>query len=206
MSFTSPDKAKLYLRSYLQDRKMFKALEAMEICLHYHNGFRKDGVTPEWFHQVSIVLYLSTLEHVFSDEAELIYIVAFLHDVVEDYDYPLNSVKTIFGNRICDAVTVISKKYPGVKKSTSDYYQGLAKNKLGSIVKGADRIHNFQSMPEVFTLEKQQKYMAECKEFILPMLKQARKTYPKYRPVYENLKHLLMLQMYLINLYIEKSA
>lgn len=207
MSFTEPNKAKTYLRSYLQGRRMFKALEAMEICLHYHNGTRKDGVTPEWFHQISIVLYLSTLEHCFGDDAEAIYIVAFLHDVVEDYDYPLESIKAIFGEKIMRSVAAISKKHPGTpKKSTADYYDAIAKDKLASVVKGADRTHNFQSMPGVFTPEKQAAYIAEAKDYILPMLKKARKTYFAFRPAYENIKHMLMMQMTLIENTLEALA
>lgn len=199
MSFTSPDKAKTYLRGHLQGRRMYNALKAMEICLHYHKGVRKDGTTPEWFHQVSIVLYLSTLEQVFEHNAESIYVVAFLHDVVEDYDYPLESVKEIFGAVVMDAVALISKKYPGTpEKSTADYYATIAKSSLASVVKGADRIHNFQSMPGVFALEKQRAYIEEAKTYILPMLKKARTSYTSYRPAYENIKHMLLMQISLI--------
>lgn len=199
MTFTSPDKAKTYLRGHLQGQRMYKALEAMEICLHYHKGFRKDGVTPEWYHQLSIVLYLVTLEHCFGDDAESIYIVAFLHDVVEDYDYPLESVQAIFGEKIAKAVALISKQTPGsAKKSNEAYYNELGKNKLASIVKGADRIHNYQSMPGVFSHEKQRSYIQEGQDFILPMLKKARTRFFDFRSAYENIKHVLLVQMNLI--------
>jgi (p)ppGpp synthase/HD superfamily hydrolase len=200
MSFTRSDKAKLHVRSYLEGRKFFRALEAMELCLKYHNGLRKDGVTPEWFHQFSIVMYLMTLEDALvtlDSDAEAFYIVAFLHDIVEDYDYPLETVAEKFGGHIAKAVELISKKY-GYRKTNSDYYKAMSINFLASVVKGADRIHNFQTMIGVFTHEKQESYMDDCRENILPMLKLARKAFPILRPVYENLKHMLTMQMMLI--------
>lgn len=207
MSFTNPDKAKLYVRSYLEGRKFFKALLAMQICLAKHNGFRKDGATPEWFHQVSIVMYLITLEDTLvrytgEDQVELFYIVAFLHDVVEDNDYPIESVEVSFGKDVADAVALISKKgiyANNFKKSTADYYAAMANNCLASIVKGCDRVHNLQTMTGVFTFEKQAAYMAECEDFILPMLKVARNIFPEVKAAYENIKHMMRMQIMLIS-------
>jgi len=206
MSFTTPDKAKTYLRAHLQGARMFKALEAMDICLEYHNGMRRDGVTPEWFHQFSIVLYLTTLEPWFSQvvpgaAAEDIYCIAFLHDVVEDYKYPLETIRTKFGSNIANAVELISKENTGTgfKKTNEDYYAAMGNNPYAAIVKGADRMHNFQSMPGVFTPEKQDRYISEAKNLILPMLKAARKKYPSWRPAFENIKHALSMQMTLIS-------
>jgi len=200
MSFTEPYKAKTYFKGQLQGKCMFNALKAMEICFKYHKGFRKDGTTPEWFHQLSIALYLSTLEGSLGQYEEDLYVVAFLHDVVEDYDYPLQAVEDDFGSVVMRAVAAISKKNSDIfKKSPPDYYNDISGNTLASIVKGADRIHNFQSMSGVFTAEKQLSYIEEAKTYILPMLKQARNSYPVLRPAYENIKHVLMMQMALIN-------
>lgn len=207
MSFATADKAKLYVRSYLEGRKFFRALEAMELCLKYHNGTRKDGITPEWLHQFSIVMYLMTMEATLAAEmvepadVENFYIVVFLHDIVEDYDFPLDTIREKFGIRVEKAVSLISKKgvfAGGGKKSTADYYASMSNNYLASIAKGADRIHNFQTMLGVFTPDKQEKYMDECVDHILPMLKQARKKFPALRPVYENIKHMLRMQIMLI--------
>lgn len=67
------------------------------------------------------------------------------------------------------------------------------------MVKGADRIHNQQSMVGVFTLDKQSAYISETKDLVLPMLKRARKRFTTQEAVYENEKLLLMNQNSLIN-------
>lgn len=207
MSFTSSEKAKTVLRSYLQGKEMFSALEAMEICLKYHNGMRKDGVTPEWHHQFSIVLYLTTLDSTLDSSrrdsyvSEEVYITAFLHDIVEDKNYPLETVNEKFGSRVRDAVELISKTGTfanEINKTNIDYYAAMSNNVIASLVKGADRMHNFQSMTGVFSEEKQEAYILEAETLLLPMLKEARNKFPRYRPAFENIKYVLSMQMMLV--------
>ena len=50
----------------------------------------------------------------------------------------------------------------------------------------------------VFTLQKQEDYLAETKEHFLPMLKRARRAFPRQEPVYENIKHALTGEIALI--------
>jgi len=65
-------------------------------------------------------------------------------------------------------------------------------------VKGADRIHNVQTMLGVFDLAKQQEYIHETEEYILPTLKEARRRFPHQEPAYENIKHMLQSQIELL--------
>ena len=76
----------------------------------------------------------------------------------------------------------------------------MAYNPLASIAKGVDRMHNFQSMSGVFDLDKQQRYMEETEQYIIPMLKEARKNFPEQEPVYQNIKHVLRTQIELFYL------
>ena len=62
MSFTEPLKAKTFLAGHFSGTRVTHALE---LVYQYHNGVRKDGVTPEWFHQLSILMYLMTMESSF---------------------------------------------------------------------------------------------------------------------------------------------
>ena len=71
-------------------------------------------------------------------------------------------------------------------------------NKIASVVKGADRIHNVQTMIDVFTYEKQKEYIRETQEFIVPMLKEARRRFPRQEPAYENIQHVLVSQAELL--------
>lgn len=56
-------KREISLRYFLQGAEYFLALEAMQFAQQYHRGVRKDGVTPEFDHQISIAHFVRTLRH-----------------------------------------------------------------------------------------------------------------------------------------------
>jgi (p)ppGpp synthase/HD superfamily hydrolase len=189
------------IRAFLLGRRYYRAVEALEFAASYHTGTRKDGETPEFHHQISITHFARTLTGLRHEEEVLC--AALLHDVVEDYDVPIETIRTKFGNMVADAVILLTKKYRGVKKDTEQYYREIAGNPIASIVKGCDRIHNFQTMPNVFSCEKQLKYMKECEDHILPMLKSARNSFPDQELAYENIKYALKAQIDLIRLIVQ---
>jgi hypothetical protein len=50
-----------------------------------------------------------------------------------------------------------------------------------------------------FDLAKQQEYIQETEEYILPALKEARRRFPHQEPAYENIKHMLQSQIELLS-------
>lgn len=182
------------VRYFLIGAKMYLALEALEFAFNFHTGTRKDGVTPEFNHQVTISQYLRTLINHLSYPEETL-AVTFLHDTPEDADVGHIEIVSRFGERVGKAVRLLTKKHRGNKKPIEAYYQELATDEISSIVKGGDRIHNQQSMIGVFSPEKQKDYIQETTRYILPMLKQARRTFPKQEPAYENEKFVLRSQI-----------
>jgi len=196
MTFTTSQKGEKYIRDIFPANS--PVCRSFDLCKQAHNGLRKDGVTEEWFHQVSIVLYLLTLG---ADEETII--VGFLHDIHEDTGYSLLEIKKEFGAAVAESVKLLSKKSPGHEKMDNDlYYAGMASNRMASIVKGADRINNVQTMDGVFSPTKQLAYLAEVDSHVLPMLKCARKEFPIHRMNYENIKHVLMTQSSLIRIFL----
>jgi (p)ppGpp synthase/HD superfamily hydrolase len=196
---TDPAKAKTALRYWLHGKQYFSTLEAMEFASQYHTGMRKDGKTPEFHHQVSIAMYLRTLEKGLLNPQDTL-TAAILHDVVEDYGVSISDIELRFGDTVSEAVALLSKEVNGVKKADADYYNGIASNPIASIVKGADRINNVQTMPGVFSAEKQRGYAEESRGLVLPMLKLARRRFPQQEAAYENIKHMLVSQLSLIDL------
>lgn len=201
-------KKALTLRQYLagaghNDASYNDALIAMEFASRHHTGFRKDGTTPEFDHQVSIALFATTLPNL-TYRAEVITTI-FYHDLREDYHiteaeirakHPLASKD--FLDRVCRAVENMTKEWRGVKKDEVQLFNAMADDPVASISKGCDRIHNFQSMVGVFKLSKQKEYIAEGKRLFLPMLKTARKQFTHQALAYENIKHMLLSQIELI--------
>jgi (p)ppGpp synthase/HD superfamily hydrolase len=193
------NKKVISIRYWCLGRGYHTALSALEYASKHHTGLRKDGSTPELDHQLSIAHYVKTLlSHLQYPEETLA--TAFLHDVCEDYDVGFEEIEVRFGKRIRTAVELLTKKHRGERIDTPQYYKELAKDPIASIDKGADRIHNTQTMSGVFDAAKQHAYIQETEEYILPMLKAARRRFTQQEPAYENIKHVLNTQIALIKI------
>ena len=187
------DKMVLTLRYFLLGAQYYKALEGMEFAMFHHTGTRKDGVTPEFHHQVMIAHYIRTLLPSLLYPEDTITAVL-LHDVTEDYNVPHDEINKRFGERVGHSVFLMDKN----GKTAEQYIRGMSTDAIASIGKGADRINNMSTMSGVFSMEKQQKYINEVRQVLLPMVKIARRQFPQQEPAYENVKHVLELQCNLI--------
>lgn len=192
------DYNKLYLslKYYLLGREYFVALRALNFARTYHQGTRKDGVTPEFQHQLEIALYLTTLKDIKNEETLLA--CALLHDVMEDYNVSLEELTKEFGADIARIVELLTKKFRGKNKDYPSYFFWIGKDPIASLVKGTDRINNVQTMVGVFTLEKQKSYATEVNEYFLPMLKRAKYNFPEQSFAYFNIIHMLKSQLELL--------
>ena len=212
MNTTKFEKLKSSLRYRLMglamaDSRYFKVLEAFEFAADVHQGFRKDGKTPEFEHQLNMLGFAMTL-HNSLVQPHKVYINVLLHDTYEDAD---KFVKT-HPNLIVDMETTfaedmvhikrISKiihqrqpdgSYVQVKKDLSVYFDDMASCVICSITKPIDRTNNMSTMKGVFNLEKQKRYTVEVDDYFLPMLKKARRAFPQQELVYEQLKSVLNL-------------
>ena len=193
------EKLKSSLRHWMLGRNYFTACKAMDFGLFYHTGIRKDGL-PEFSHQVFQANYARTLSNVINPEGLLITI--FCHDTVEDIaEVTQDDIRQRFGDANSQSVWCMTNQYPdGTKKTKEMYYGEMAYDVNASLAKGIDRIHNHQSMSGAFTREKQLSYIGETREYILPMLKTARKEFPEQEAAYQNISHVLLTQMELIGL------
>ncbi len=197
-------KAFVSIRYFLIGAKMYMALGALEFAASIHTGLRKDGVTPEFTHQLQIMQYVRTLLAHLDYPEETLAAVA-LHDTAEDADVGHVEIRERFGTRVGKAVERLTKTHRGKKVPTATYYGDMVSDEIASLVKGADRIHNLGSMQGVFTAEKQRAYISETEEFVLPMLKNARRTFPRQEPAYENEKFVLKSQIRLIEATLEAT-
>lgn len=196
MTVSEADYAKqvTMMRSFLQGREFHLALEAMEFAMSWHKGKRKDGVSPEFSHQMFIALYVLSISPLLLYPEETL-VAVFLHDVCEDFPVTYEEIERRFGKRVRDAVELLTKKKDGVRIPDDVYYDRMALDPIASIVKGVDRAHNIHSMHSAdWSLDKQQAYLDFVFEFVLPMLKKARKTFTRQRLAYENVKSVLLMQ------------
>jgi (p)ppGpp synthase/HD superfamily hydrolase len=193
-AMTTHAKQRMALRYWLQGAGYMQALKAMDFAEGFHQGTRKDGVTPEFAHQVQIVSYLRTLApHLIHPEETLV--TGFLHDVREDYDVDDAEVRNRFGALVADSVDAVTKTFRGVRRNDADLFDRMAGMPIASVFKPADRINNQNTMVGVFTTAKMQAYAQETTELFLPMIKKARRTFPEQEPAYENEKLMLVSQL-----------
>ena len=185
-------KSKTALRYWLLGRNYIKAVEAMDYALKYHNGFRKDKITPEFQHQVYIANFVRVYEPLLTYPEET-FVTIFLHDVMEDYNISVEEISNIFGSIVSESVYKVSKIYKGSKKDTVFYFNEISKCPISSIVKGADRVHNINSILGVFSDTGIKNYLEETEKYIIPMLRNSRHSFYKQEAVYENLKQYLVL-------------
>lgn len=192
----SYSKRRIALRYWLHGRGYTLALEAMDFAEGLHTGVRKDGVTPEFDHQVSIAHHLRTLPDLVDRQGTLA--TAFLHDVREDYGVDDALVRSRFGIAVADAVDAMTKEFRGVKRPEALVAARIAGCPIASVAKPGDRVHNQGSMSGVFTPAKQREYIAETRATILPMMKTACRRFPAQERAYENLKQVLISQIGLV--------
>lgn len=115
------EKSLVMIRYWMLGRGMHLALKAMEYAAAFHKGMRKDGMTPEFAHQIAIVRYLRTLEKEL-DDPEVTLTAAWLHDTPEDYDVGFDEILSQFGNTVTQAVRALTKKHRGKVIDPSIYY------------------------------------------------------------------------------------
>lgn len=195
------EKLKMALRYQLmgrasRDPAWYVAVKALDLGLKYHTGFRKDGKTPEFQHQIEIALYLLTMEKLLIDAPRTI-ADALLHDLGEDYGDQISfeEIGEATDKIIEGDCRLLAKEYRGDKKTPEQYFIPLSSNFRVSVVKGADRVHNMRTMAGVFKLEKQIGYCDETEEHFFTFLKLARRNFPEQEAVYENIKFMLTTQM-----------
>lgn len=198
--------SKLYiaLKFRLHGMGFFKALVALEKGRDIHDGWRKDGKTPEYQHQLEIALFILTLKDVQDLEGAII--CALLHDTLEDYPASVSTSWIIkeFGDDILQTLHYLDKNR---WENYDVYFHNLSQDMNGSIVKLCDRVNNFQSMNRgKFTMEKQKKYAEEVKHYFLTMAKKARKLFPRQMDAYYNIETILKYQYELIELLIEANT
>ena len=84
-------------------------------------------------------------------------------------------------------------KDPALTKEEQNiqYFDGISQDRIAAVVKLVERCNNVSTMIQVFSRERLSEYIVETETFVLPLLKEVRRTWPEYG----NLTHLVKIQM-----------
>lgn len=127
---------------------------AKRFAILQHKGQkRKDGKTPYWKHLEQVVKRLKTIH-----AKEEILIVGWLHDTIEDTETDYDEIKEIFGKKIADMVSSLTKDTRLVESKRERQYVRQLRTSIfeAKIVKLADVTANIADLRKSgYTLSKQ---------------------------------------------------
>lgn len=208
------------LKSELRARGWHKALKCLRYAEQQHTDTRKDGITPEYMHQVEIALFALCLVAYLKYPEETICVIL-LHDTPEDRNTDwmvirsliTGSLPEIFGERADDqafakrvlfSLEKITKVYNGIKKTIDLYLKEMEDDPISSIAKLLDRDHNLGTMVGVFAIKKLEEQVEESK-LILEMGKEAQELHSEQHEAYEIVKKSIKDKLRMIGAYVEMA-
>lgn len=202
-------KKRATLRAWMISNEYYMAARLMFLAEQYHSGIRKDKVTPEFAHQVDIASYLITLP-ITKKEAMILTCLAFIHDLVEDYNVadeiiltamaPETTEEKADAKRIINGAHLLSKKehVPGgesIDKNKEQYFNDMLEDPLVVLAKCVDGLSNLVDMVGVFNEEKMHYYCEYLSSQHLRIAKIARNKYPQYYMAFQNIKYCINRQL-----------
>ncbi|WP_273854219.1 HD domain-containing protein [Guptibacillus spartinae] len=149
-----------------------------EMCAE--KGFTRHNGTHYYYHLIDVAQKLIN-EGI--DDEEII-AAALLHDLVEDVDkYTIHWVESEFNSNVAHMVGLLTKDpdidYKRDKEALSLYLNLIFENVGASLIKTADRIHNFGTLKDA-SVEKKKRYAMETEMYFFPFFKKCRKRYVRY--------------------------
>ncbi len=117
--------------------------DAMDIASNYHGGMVDKYGHPYFEHLERVADRVREMEYDMVDETseiDLYVAAAYLHDVIEDTDYPMAELTEKFGEVIAEAVKLLTRDK---EETYADYVTGIKKavfleGKIARVVKLAD--------------------------------------------------------------------
>ncbi|RWP18001.1 MAG: hypothetical protein EOR01_23545 [Mesorhizobium sp.] len=89
-------------------------------------------------------------------------------------------IESLCGPKVRAAVELLTKKLDGVRVPDPVYYERTGHDPIASIAKALDRAHNIFTMSAAgWSVGKQERYVGEVFDLLLPMMKVARRQFTK---------------------------
>lgn len=186
------DKMYVFVNGVVTGANMTESIEALTYMREAHaHHFRSDGQRYE-VHPLSMACYALSLRALSGgqdspiDDATIATIATILlHDVPEELNIAVESMP--FTDEVLRGVKymTISERFPGETKFEQKrrYANELLECWRSVICKGADMYYNFSTMLPTFSEDKIRKNVVEADLLRMPVLKRAKRKYPKLRPL-----------------------
>jgi len=156
-------------RSTIEQRKQVR--KAFNLALNAHKDMRRRSGEPYIIHPLEVAIIALKKMNLGATSA----ICALLHDVVEDTDYTLQDIETMFGEEIAmiiDGLTKIDEVSDSQMSTQVENFKKilltLSTDARTILIKIADRLHNMRTL-DAMPLEKQQKIASETMFLYAPL-------------------------------------
>ena len=107
----------------------------------YHKGDKYGTHNYYEYHLLGVVALIN-IHELNSRLLQKYKIVGILHDIHEDHDVPLDTLRSVYGSDVADAIEAIS--YQKGLETRDDYYKRCKANPLARVVKKYDAMFNME--------------------------------------------------------------
>lgn len=186
MEIFNAEKMYTYVRGYATALNMTQTLCALGFARKKHEGQLRKSGEPYIVHPLTMACDALGLGIKEDDTIATI----LLHDVCEDCGVQVEELPV--NDTVKHGVELMTfQVMNGETKETAKrrYYNMIIRSKEASFAKLIDRCHNVSSMAGTFSIEKLKSYIDETREYVLPLLRQVKETYPEESNVLFILKY-----------------
>lgn len=162
-----------YVKTYCKIVTKPQTIKALPYAREYHKNQLRKGIEKVPYINHPLLMACHALALGIDDDDVLSTIL--LHDVCEDCEVKPEELP--FSDSVKEAVALLTKDDA---QSTSDYYCGIATNKIATIVKLLDRCNNISTMASAYTKRKLVDYINETECYIYPLLETADEQYVEW--------------------------
>lgn len=160
-----------YIKGYASALEMKQTLCALAFARSKHDGQLRKSGEPYIVHPLTMACDALSLG--IKDDNTVATIL--LHDVCEDCgvsvaELPVNGIV----KRGVELMTFTVMDGETKEIAKRRYYNMLLQSREAAVTKLIDRCHNVSSMAGTFTVEKLKSYIAETREYVLPLLRQVK--------------------------------
>ena len=158
-----------------------KALKLVINEMNAENGFARHDGSHYYHHLVDVAQTLIN----FGVRNENIITASLLHDYIEDVKGVTEKmIESLFNKEVANMVALLTKKqnvnYHNDKEEMQVYLNSIFENEGASLIKTADRIHNFSSMRSATSPDHKMRQVVNTKEFFIPFFKRCRNEYVEF--------------------------
>ena len=170
-----------YVGAYCNAKHLYQTRRALAFAKKKHSGqFRKVGHGDERIPYIYHPLLLTCHALALGLEDDDLLSACLLHDVCEDC--AVRPEELPVSDAAKEAVRLLTKpeNFEKTDKDETAYYDGIAGNRIATMVKLLDRCNNIASRATSFSDEKMSEYIIETQKYIHPLMEKARDDYPQY--------------------------